>query len=408
MSSSLIHTKPEKDDIEVLPSEGHGYLFDASTNEAMKMILGDDDDFMPDITVGRMSHGFDPSEFDLMARNRVYDTANETEGHAGDELDLMSESVLSEGQIPGTVEAVAGDDEIAPFTSPTKEFPVLSAAMTKFKESFSKPRVMRVDTEDSYSDYVSDKVIDDLNRRVTTLEEALEAHELSPSAHRAAFEAHNLDPHAHQRKEILGAMDAFAEATSPHEAAALLPQVPIDIPDFAKGKVSCFRDGGCVVVSIRFQAADGSGRVATMAAKPSADAEDVMGCAMRAGLHPVTVLGMLDEAMDRACGQKLLKEIAGAALGCQRRLDVLGMSRPILLGVRGTGSPGMAALMHTQQRADGGDLRAQREVKKLEGSQVGRGALAWARKRLEHGRKEKAKREYNFARRYADMAMVLG
>jgi hypothetical protein len=189
-----------------------------------------------------------------------------------------------------------------------------------------------------------------------------------------------------------------------------MPQVPLDLPDFAKGKVTCYRDGDCVVVSIHFQAADGKGRIATMAARPTANVEELAGWALRSGMNPITILGALPDAVDVACGKRLLRDVAGAALKCQRRVDVVGMDGdgPLLLGCRGSGSAPVAAAMHLEQLAGAGHVQAKREVRKLSSGRLGASVLEDARKRLAKGHEEKAKRKYGFASRYADMALMLG
>jgi hypothetical protein len=130
---------------------------------------------------------------------------------------------------------------------------------------------------------------------------------------------------------------------------------------------------------------------------------DVANWIARAGVDPVTVLGVLPDLADVACGKRLVRDVAGAALKAQRRSDVCGMdgdenAEPLLLTSPGAEDTApLAALMYVEQKADAGHPQAQREMKLLQiaaqtpaGQQIAAPILAESTKRLEAGREMKA------------------
>lgn len=354
---------PEEMDISAPMSESADRPVDVTTDEVIHM-LGDHG---RDIDIfGRMPVGgdLDVSDFDEYPRNEV-------------ELD---ENTIEEHEIK-----VHGDEPEEFQSAAPEQFPILSAALNRFSGAEAPDRAVRIDTDETYGDFVCASAVRELERRLNEL--------------RAAVEEHTADHHGGEMKsmskwdEILGAAQSIADlrsAATPHEAVDAMQEVPLDLPDFAQGKVKCWRDGPCVVVSLRFCAADGTPRVATSATRPGADAEEVAGCAIRSGLDPATVLGALHELSAKAAGHRLVRDIAGCALKAHRRADVLGMREPVMLiGGGSEGNPPLAALMYLQQRCDAGDEQACREMRIIEaaskttsGRQVAAPLLAEARRRL--------------------------
>ena len=353
---------------------------DDPTREAIMMISGEDEDLLygddltigvDDITVGRMSEGLDESDFDEMRMNRVFETPNRKEGAAGDELDLLS----------------GDDDEAVPFEPPTREiFPTFKRALAYFRKVQPKARAVRVDTEETYEDFVGVKAADEVARRI---EEAMQAHEADPFAHKAAFAEHIR--RLHHEDEVLGAL---AKAKDGKDALEAFPKVPLDLPPFAEGKIKCWRQGKNVICSIAFGTPEGK-RIATMAATPRVDGEEIFACVERAGIDPVTILGALPDLAAVATGKRLVREVAGAALEAQRRADICIMGdEPVMLVREPVEDPApLAALMYVEQLAETGDPQAQQEITILEaaakttpaGRKVALPALADARRRLAAG-----------------------
>jgi hypothetical protein len=364
----------DKNDITIIqPRENP--LKDQATEEVLTIMLGDDEN--NDVVFGRMSQGSDESEFDYLPR---------------EERDLTPEDV-------DVADLFAGDEEIAePFSSPIDHFPLYKKALHHFQAAEAPVRVARIDTDATYNDFVGERAIKELGRRLTEL--------------RAFVEDHVSDKHGKpiaamsEWKEVIGAAEAvnsLKAASTTDEATAALPQVPLDLPDFAQGKVKCWLDGDDVVVSLRFCAADGTPRYATMAARPRVDAEEITGWAHRAGINPVTVLGILPDLAASATGKRLVRDAAGAALQAQRRLDVVGMTddgenaEPVLLTNGGDESTApLAALMYVEQLADAGDEQATHEMTIIRaaaetprGREIAAPILAESTKRLAQGRKQR-------------------
>lgn len=292
-----------------------------------------------DFVFGRMSESMmDPSEFDALPRRVV-------------EIDPRWD---------GKVETVFdGDDaQAAPFQSPSESaLPVLSQAIRRFQALESPPRVFRIDTKESHDEFVCERAVRELDRRVREL--------------RALVEQHIADGHGPpgavlREWDVIGAADAVEElrrASSADDVKRAMPEVPVDLPDFARGLVHCWRDGDRVVCSIHFASNDGVHRVATATARPVVDVEEVAAAAERSGANPVQILGAVDDLAEVACAKRLVRDTARAALEASSREDVVGCDRPVLFGTAGeAGAAPLAALMHLQQRCDVGDRQACREM----------------------------------------------
>src|SRR5277367_1325641 len=86
---------------------------------------------------------------------------------------------------------------------------------------------------------------------------------------------------------------------------------------------------------------------------------------------PQTIFAAIGSALPMAakivCGNRLVKDVAGAALEASHRHDVLGANEPVLLTNMGqpVGSPAVAAMMHIMGAAKAGHPQAKKEMKKL-------------------------------------------
>lgn len=395
------------------PSETDLPLFMATPDDASREVdvAGDEGDYESDYqdnVIGRMdvAASGDPSDFDALP-SRIVDVDPE-------DADLMAigaetkPSVFKSQPLPRALE---------------ESFPTFARALRQFKSIEERPRVLRIDSDETFGEVVADSAVREISRRVNELRQLLKEH---------------LDEHSEERHpgygrppkqmsqwdEVMGAADAvkkITKATTADEAADAMPAVPIDLPEFARGKVRCWKDGNSIVCSIKFQAADGKGRTATMAARPKVDQTKVSGWALRSGVSPITILGVLDDLADVACAKKLVADVAGAALKAQRRLDVCGMGEgdgPVLLANPGSvGAPAqLAALMDVEQRADAGDAQAKKElgaIRKASETPTGKKIaplLDESTKRLALAREEKAAQAGagSFMSQYSQMGLVLG
>lgn len=410
MKNGLLTLIKDKEDGELAK------LSDASTEEVLTMVMGYSTD---DITIGRMPVGLEESDFDAMPAYEAYNTPDEEEAHedqaAFDEIMDPRAVLEADAEDEAAVMAeFAVAEKPAVFASQSEEtFPIFNSALRYFKASEPKKRITRIDSEESYGNFACDKAVDEISRRIDEL--------------KSAFDTHMAEYHGSKRKaaknfdDVLGAAQAITNlksAETPDEAIDAMPKVPLDLPEHEQGAVKCWRDGDYVICSLRFRAANGEGRIATMAARPRVDADGIDGLgrwAMNAGIDPVTVLGALPDLAAVACGKRLVKDVAGAALQSLEREDVLGMvgDEPVLLGSGGgDGTAPLAALMYVQQAADAGDEQAQAELAVINqaartpsGRKIAAPLLAESKKRLATGQAEKAKP--TLAARYALTAMVL-
>lgn len=316
-----------------------------------------------------------------------------------DVLPVNSATKEPEGEKEG--EILVGDE---PFQSPIEEhFPIFSNALQHFQSLEEKPRVVRIDNEDTYGKYISDRAVDELVKRIDLLQTMASAHIADPYAH----------PHVHKdgrmiavnRDTILGAIQEIKELklavdTGTDAAVDAMAKVPLAVPEWAKGKVKCWRDGDSIVCSIKFLAADGSPRMATMADDPIIDGDRAAKAALNAGVPPAVVLDVLPDLTAASCGKRLMRDCADAALQAQRRLDVCHMDNangecePVVLisGAVESRAP-LAALMYLQQQAEI-DPDARAEYARIltaaralpSGQQVAIPVLQEANKRLALGR----------------------
>lgn len=339
-------------------------MADQSTSEALAMMNYEDND----VVFGRMPVGLDESEFDALPPDEYEITPEDAQD---------AELFAGEGEAPAPL-----------FSAPEEtQFPLFRATLSRFSAAEAQPRVARIDTDDTYGDFVCEHAVKEIERRLDALESAFKAHQDDPFAH--------AQPPA--RSELIGAAQAVAKlksARTASEAAAALPEVPVSLPGFANGKVKCWRDGDKVVCSLRFQAADGSMRIATMAAKPKLDATTVQGLAQSGNLM---ILGVLPDLAASACANRLVRDTAGAALQARERADVLIGEEPVILVSDGDrGSAPLAALMHLEQMAGCGDEQAKTELGAIRevartpaGQKVAAPLLLEAQRRLATGRAQK-------------------
>jgi hypothetical protein len=353
-----------------------------------------------------------------------------TEGGGGDQDNEFDFLPRTEGEMidqnDEEAEVFAGDEDVeaVPFEPPAEEtFPVFKTALRHFMANEPKSRALRVDTDPTFGEMVCESAVRELDRRVRELRGALEGH----------IDEHSTEKHPGYRKkpqrirvwdEVLGAVQAVKDlhlAKTTGEAIRAMDEVPLDLPAESQGKVKCWRNGDSIICSMRFSVPDGSSRIATMAARPRVNESEIVGWAMGAGVHPVTVLGAARDLADVACGKKLVRDVAGAALAARRRMDVCGMEdgdEPLLLASPGTSesTAPLAALMYTEQRADQGDPLAKKEMSKMRsaaktplGKKVAAPLLAESTKRLAQGRVEKAakQKKQTLAQRYSLMSMWL-
>jgi len=365
---------------------------DHEAKEAISMLTRGIDD---DIVFGRMPVGQDESEFEALPPLEIDMTPEQNRMLHDDDPNPWQQPV----ELAGSPDAVPAMFE--PPASDETEFPLLRQALRQFRPT---AKTVRIDSDHSYDDFVCERAVREISRRLSELRHTFEQHV-------ADHHGGNLPAMSAWSQEVMGAVQAVADLrAAPSSKAALdaMPQVPVDLPAFAEGKVRCWREGDAVYCSIRFCTVDGSPRVATMASRPRADADEVARWAMKSGVEPATVLGLLPDITIGVAAQKLVREVAGAALAAHRRADVVGVNiAPIhLTEEKVSTSVPLAALMQVEQMAGDGNLQAQREMAKLRriaqtpiGEEIIAPLLAQSTKVLGDGRRRKIEAKQGFFKR---------
>jgi hypothetical protein len=349
--------------------------------------------------LGRISSGWDQdTDFDVLPTKMVEMTPELNSVIAGN---INSEVQRAYEADYGVPEGEAGE-----FEEPDEEqFPMFKSALRHFQATMTKARPVRVDTEKSYDGFVSEKAVKEIERRLNELRAAVEQH---------ANDGHATGVGLRKWDEIMGAAQAVSDLSSAKTAAdavSKLPEVPLAVPDFAKGKVKCFDDGDITIVSLRFAMPDGSPRIATMGARSNVDEESIQEWAESKGVDPITILGIVPALASVATGKKLLRDAAAAALEAQGKTEVRTQDdEPVVMfGAPDVEAP-LAALMMLQQKADGGDMQAARELAIMRvaaqspvGQKVAQPLLDEASKRLAAGKAAKTV-PTSFADRYMVMS----
>lgn len=338
-----------------------------------------------DIEIGRSSSGWDQdTDFDALPLKMV-DMTSEFSNMIAGAGNQYDEYGASDGEVGSEAEE---------FESPEAEqFPMFKTALRHFQETMPKTRPVRIDTEKSFDGFVCEKAVKEIERRLNEL--------------RAAVEQHTSDHHGpaavSMRKwdEIMGAAEAVADLSSAKtasEAMAKMPEVPLTLPDFAKGKAKCFQDDDITIVMLRFAMPDGSARTATTGSKSQVDEEGIQTWLEGCGYDPVTILGVVPAIASVATGNRLIRDAAAAALEARGKSEVAEQDEEpvVLIGAGPDTSASLAALMLLQQKADGGDQQAARELAVMRvaaqspvGQKVAKPLLDEASRRLAAGRADK-------------------
>lgn len=182
-------------------------------------------------------------------------------------------------------------------------FPMLRNIYARFEELTPRDNIVRVDTEDSFGEFVGTKPFLELDRRVRELRAAIEEH---------AHERKHGKPVAMSKWDaILGEANALATAKE-QGADGGGRMVPLMLPPWADGKVHCWQEGDRVCCSMRIPAPDGRTLVATASTPIAEHAHDVMGYAARAGVGVVDVVGMAPHLACMMGAGSLLPQLASA------------------------------------------------------------------------------------------------
>jgi len=229
---------------------------------------------------------------------------------------------------------VIGADDDANATPPLPLFDLLHK---QYASDMPRARIVRIDDPQSYSDFRSARrapYIEDLERRIVALEDAVDDHE-------------DRDAEAHQ-----AIADMVQRACRGGDA--------VDLPANPRG-VDCWRDGDELLVTVLFIGPAGQPLAATTGDKVERGVEEVVGCAQCLGFAPHQI----------APAALHLAEIIGANDALSQMCNVLGAvarasgGHPHVALVAPKTDSKVAATMDLVQRAQNGDRRALAEATRL-------------------------------------------
>jgi len=271
------------------------------------------------------------------------------EPSTGDVGDVSMEDVL--GELLGVIEEEDGEEDSkpAPFTPvDSHEFPVTQKLHRKFKAAMPSPKIMRVDTEESYKKFMDGKrapYIEELEQHVARAEAALAQH--ASDGHGVAMDVLGADvEQAKQRVQTAG------------------DEIPMSLPPGTEKHIKVWQDGGQICCSMRLPGPDGKVRIATSASPVEKHVEEVLSYTEDAGVNPMEVMGALPLMAQILGGGSLVTQIAAAAPELLARPEVKA-GKPFVGKVTPVSDPAVAAIMALLQMCRAGNKNALKEVKKL-------------------------------------------
>jgi hypothetical protein len=264
----------------------------------------------------------------------------------GDVGDVDVEDVL--GELLGVIEDDESD-EPAPFTPvDSYDFPVTQKLHRKFKAALPSPKVMRVDTEESYKKFMDEKrapYIAELEQRVARAEAALAQH--ASDGHGVAMDVLGADVEQAKQRALTGG-----------------DEIPMSLPPGTEKHVKVWQDGGQICCSMRLLGPDGKVRIATASSPVERHVEEVLTYTEDGDVNPMEVMGALPMMAQILGGGSLVTQIAAAAPELLARPEVKA-GKPFVGKVTPVSDPAVAAIMALLQMCRAGDKRALKEVKKL-------------------------------------------
>jgi hypothetical protein len=291
----------------------------------------------------------------------------------------------------------------APFTPvESSQYPIVQQLHRKFKSAMPSEKVVRVDTEESYSDFMADRrapYVAALEARLADLERAVQVHtadnhgggKLEALEQRTAGIAEALAAHLEHGDHAVDVMGAEVEAAR-EQAALGGTRVPLSLAPWAEGKIDCWRDGDEIYCSVRLPGPDGRVRIATTTTPVAKHVDEVLSYAEDAGVDSVDLLGgdedggVLHGLAEILGGGALVTQICRAAPCLLERPEVAvqGSGAGAFVGVvTPVGDPGMAAAMALLQLCQKpGASDACFEVEALKKTPAGAKLIAEAQKRL--------------------------
>lgn len=276
----------------------------------------------------------------------------------GDVGELEDNNMLDE--VLGALDPDAPASTIpAPFTPvDSPDYPLTQDLYRKFKAATPAPKVMRVDTEESFGVFMSMKrkpYLEDLDDRVTALEQLHSAREADPT----------IDPND-QPTDVLGAQIDTARA----RAAVAGDSIPLSLSPDAEGKVAAWQDGEQIYCSMRLPGPDGQPRIATTSTPVSRHMEEAVSYASNANVDPIAIIGVLPALTQVLGGGALVTQLARAAPALLSRPEVV-QGKVFVGAVVPKVDPSVAAVMSLVQLCQAKNPQACAEVLSLKKSAKG-------------------------------------
>lgn len=292
--------------------------------------------------------------------------------------------------------------------SPTEEpepagLPIFDDLHRRFAAATPAPKLVRLDTEESYGEFRDARrapYIARLEERLRALEEAYAAHVADDhgggrlAALEDALERHVRGGHGIDYDVIVGdeqdVTDVLGDAVvgALGEVAHGGARVPLPLQEWVDGKIECWQDGDEILCTIRLLGPDGRLRLATTGTPVARHVDQVIGCAavLGAEFEEVAVAGPL--AAQMVAGESLIPQLCRAAPDLLSTREA-AREHPIVGAMSPRSNPAVAATMALLQRGQQGDRRAQAEA--LEMSRSSGALFGRAREQLVRAQRNKSR-----------------
>jgi hypothetical protein len=280
------------------------------------------------------------------------------------------------------------------------ELPIYTDLKQRFAAATPAPKLVRLDTVDSYNDFRASRrqpYIANLQARLSALETAFQRHVANHHADRLddleyQFDKHLADFHGGPddgESELVAHGDQVIGALG--HAVCGGQHVPLPLADWAKGKVDCWQDGDEVLCTIRVLGHDGDVRMITSGVPLERHVKEVLGYAESIDAPMDDVIVIIPILAPVMAGSALLPQLCKAAPDLVARPEAIYGS--FIGSMTSASDPSMSAAMAIVQRCQQGDQAACVEMSKIVHSgSDGYSHMSEAIRRLAQGQYEKHRR----------------
>lgn len=256
------------------------------------------------------------------------------------------------------------------------QHPLFDLLRTRFRNAVGRPKLARVDTEESYTQFRNERRqphLEALDARLSAIHAAVEKGNQDAWDR---YEAEQAPFDYEYERHIVGIVQEAARGGKP---------VSLGLPARSRGKVECWVDGDEIIISVRLPCG-----IVTTGAPLQPEFQDVVGCAEAVGAFGEDSLVLGATLAPKTAGLRLLGDICRVA-------PVLGEiieDAPTAVALKPQCDPGLAAAMALLQRCQRKDRQACREVMSIvHSSGSGADFIERAGECLARGQAEKAARQ---------------